>query len=184
MRDRGLLGRDRETAEITRLLDGVREGGGALVICGEAGIGKSALLTEARLVAADRAMAVVSAYGVRSETDLPFAGLHQIMRAWLTQLDGLPPVQRDAIRAAFGMSEATAPEPFMIAVAALAMVMPRRSNPAQRWSTTSQTRLWRLIRSVSRCSAPPHLWLGRTNGQLRSSAPPLSICVSRGAFGS
>ena len=44
------------------------------------------------------------------------------MRAWLTQLDGLPPLQRDAIRAAFGMSEATAPEPFMIALAALAML--------------------------------------------------------------
>ena len=122
MRGRGLLGRDRETAEITRLLDGVREGGGARVIRGEAGIGKSALLTDARLVAADRAMTVVTAYGVRSETDLPFAGLHQIMRAWLTQLDGLPPLQRDAIRAAFGMSEATAPEPFMIALAALAML--------------------------------------------------------------
>jgi len=122
MRDRGLLGRDREAAEITRLLDGVRAGGGALVIRGEAGIGKSALLSDARLLAADRAVTVVTAYGVRSETDLPFAGLHQIMRAWLTQLDGLPPLQRDAIRAAFGMSEATAPEPFMIAVAALALL--------------------------------------------------------------
>jgi DNA-binding CsgD family transcriptional regulator/tetratricopeptide (TPR) repeat protein len=122
MRDGGLLGRDRETAEVTRLVDGVREGGGALVICGEAGIGKSAVLTDARLVAADRAVTVVTAYGVRSETDLPFAGLHQIMRAWLTQLDGLPPLQRDAIRAAFGMSEATAPEPFMIALAALAIL--------------------------------------------------------------
>ena len=99
MRDRGLLGRDRE-----------------------AGIGKSALLNDARLVAADRVVTVVTAYGVRSETDLPFAGLHQIMRAWLTQLDGLPPLQRDAIRAAFGMSEATVPEPFMIALAALAML--------------------------------------------------------------
>lgn len=73
MRGRGLLGRDGETAEITRLVDGLRDGGGALVICGEAGIGKSALLTGARLVAADRAMTVVTAYGVRSETDLPFA---------------------------------------------------------------------------------------------------------------
>ncbi len=74
MRDWGLLGRDREAAEITRLLDGVRAGGGALVIRGEAGIGKSALLSNARLLAADRAMTVVTAYGVRSETDLPFAG--------------------------------------------------------------------------------------------------------------
>jgi len=123
MRDRRLLGRDRETAEIARLLDGARVGGGALVIRGDAGIGKSALLSDARLVAADRAMTVVTAYGVRSETDLAFAGLHQLLGVWLAQVDGLPPLQRDAIRAAFGMSEATAPEPFMIALAALAMLV-------------------------------------------------------------
>ena len=119
MPDRALLGRDREATEIARLLDGVPERGGALVVCGEAGIGKSALLTGARLGAADRGMTVITTSGVRSETDLPFAGLHQLIRPWLSQVDALPPLRRDAIRAAFGMSQSATPEPFMIAMAAL-----------------------------------------------------------------
>jgi hypothetical protein len=64
-------------------------------------------------------LTVVTTSGARSEADLPFAGLHQLMRRWLAQLDALPPVQRDAISAAFGMSNATAPEPFVIAMATL-----------------------------------------------------------------
>ncbi len=117
--DRALLGRDRELEEVARLLDGVNAHGRAVVVSGEAGIGKSALLSTASLIATDRGMTVVSTSGVQSEIDLPFAGLHQLMRPSLTLLDGLPQVQGDAIRAAFGMADSTNPEPLMIALATL-----------------------------------------------------------------
>jgi RNA polymerase sigma factor (sigma-70 family) len=117
-----LLGRDHETAEIARLLDEVHQHGSALVIRGEAGVGKSALLSAATSLAAERGMTVVATSGVRSEVDLPFAGLHQLLRPWLARLDSLPAPQRGAIEAAFGISEATAPAPFMIAVAALGVL--------------------------------------------------------------
>ena len=122
VRGRALLGRDRELGEIGRFLDGAHERGRALVVWGEAGIGKSAVLSTASLIAGDRGMSVVSTSGVRSEIDLPFAGLHQLMRPWLGQLERLPPLQRNAISAAFGISGSAAPEPFMIALAALELL--------------------------------------------------------------
>ncbi|MGO9902423.1 MAG: AAA family ATPase [Solirubrobacteraceae bacterium] len=95
VRGRALLARDRELGEIGRFLDGAHGHGRALVVWGEAGIGKSALLSTASLIASDRGMTVVGTSGVRSEIDLPFAGLHLLMRPWLGQLERLPPLQRN-----------------------------------------------------------------------------------------
>src|SRR5215472_5409467 len=86
-----LLGRDPECAAIDRLLDDARAGaGGALVVRGEPGIGKSALLDYARQRAAP--MAVLSASGVEAESDLAFAGLHELLRPVLSYLDELPDI--------------------------------------------------------------------------------------------
>jgi hypothetical protein len=74
-----LVGREPECAAVGRLLDDARAGaGGSLVVRGEPGIGKSALLEYARQRAAP--MAVLSATGVEAESDLAFAGLHELLR--------------------------------------------------------------------------------------------------------
>jgi DNA-binding CsgD family transcriptional regulator len=117
-----LVGRGREAEMVARLLAGVHERGGMLVVRGEPGIGKSALLGQASGVAADRGMLVLSTAGVQSETNLPFAGLHQLLRPILAQIDQLVPLQRDAVMAAFGMTDAAAPDPFLIAMAALELL--------------------------------------------------------------
>ena len=61
-------------------------------------------------------MRVLTTEGVQSEAHLPFAGLHQLLRPILAGVEALPPPQRDAIRSAFGMSIAAAPELFLIAL--------------------------------------------------------------------
>src|SRR5271154_4705929 len=95
-RQRQLAGRDAEGARLDRLLADARAGRSAvLVLRGEPGIGKTALLG----YAAERAAGfqVVRAAGVESEMELPFAVLHQLCRPILGDLGQLPPPQRDAL---------------------------------------------------------------------------------------
>ncbi len=91
-----------------------------LVLRGEAGIGKTALLG----YAAKRAEGgrVVRAAGVESETDLPFAGLLQLCGPLLDGLERLPPPQRDALRTAFGLSSGAQPGPFLVGLAVLSLL--------------------------------------------------------------
>src|SRR5688500_12445977 len=116
-----LLGRERECAAIDVLLDGGRASrSGALVIRGEPGIGKSALLRYA--VDAARDMHVLSASGVEAESELPFAGLHQLLWEVLELADALPAVQAAALRGAFGLSEERVHDRFLVSVAVLGML--------------------------------------------------------------
>ena len=117
--DPALPGRDRELELIEDLLDRVGSSGGALVVRGEAGVGKTALLNAAVRRASARGMPVLTTTGVQSEANLPFAGLHQLLRPGLSALDRLPGPQRAAIEAAFGMTDTAAPDFFLIALAAL-----------------------------------------------------------------
>jgi AAA ATPase domain len=97
-----LVGRHDERARIDRLLDeGAASWGGALVVRGEAGIGKTALLEYARSRA--QAATVVSTTGVESEVELPFAGLADVVRPLLGCLPELPESQADVMRAALGL---------------------------------------------------------------------------------
>ena len=114
-----LIGRDTETQVLDDLLDHVRDHGGSLVVSGEPGVGKSALLEHAGLLAQGRGMLVLTATGVQSEAQLPFAGLHQLLRPVLAQIDGLAAPQRDAMLTAFGLADAPAPDLFLTALAVL-----------------------------------------------------------------
>ena len=99
-----LLGRDAEHARLRELLDRARDGtSAALVIRGEPGIGKSALLEDA--VAAADGMTVLRARGVESESELSFAGLADLLAPVVDQLDALP---RAAARRARGRARARA----------------------------------------------------------------------------
>jgi DNA-binding CsgD family transcriptional regulator len=114
-----LLGRGAEQALLRSLLDEVATRGQALVLRGEPGIGKSRLLAEAARTARERGMTVLTATGVQSEAHLPFAGLHQLLRPVRERAADLPPIQRDALDAAFGLTHDVAPEHYRIAMASL-----------------------------------------------------------------
>jgi DNA-binding CsgD family transcriptional regulator len=116
-----LLGRDPECAAIDRLLDDARAGaGGALVVRGEPGIGKSALLDYARQRAAP--MAVLSASGVEAESDLAFAGLHELLRPVLSCLGELPDIQSQALAGALGLAPSTQADRLLISAAVLGVL--------------------------------------------------------------
>ena len=117
-----LVGRESEVAAVTDLIAGVRDRGARLVVRGEAGIGKSSLLAAASESARARGLLVLRTSGVQSEGNFPFAGLHQLLRPLLGRLDELPPPQRSALQAAFGMSENGEAEPFLIGLATLELL--------------------------------------------------------------
>ena len=85
-------------------------------------IGKSSLLAAVIGRARGRGIEVLTAVGVQSETRLPFSGLHQLLQPIIPLAEGLPPRQRDALLAAFGMSANSAPELFLIALATLELI--------------------------------------------------------------
>ena len=118
-----LFGREREFGVLNELIDRLIEGaGGALVVSGEAGIGKSALLTVVTRHARSHGVQVLSAAGVQSEVQMPFAGLHQLLQPVLPAAEKLPGRLRAALLAAFGLSDADAPELFLIGLAALELI--------------------------------------------------------------
>src|SRR3954467_3881844 len=116
------LGRDAECAALDQVLEAARGGHGAvLVLRGEPGVGKSALLDCAAAHATG--FAVARAAGVESEVELPLAGLQQLLGASLLDRAAAPaPPQRDALRVAFGLLEGPVPNPFLVALAALGVL--------------------------------------------------------------
>src|SRR6266540_555235 len=116
-----LVGRAREMARVAELLDGARQGrSGALVLRGDPGVGKSALLGWAREQAAG--FLVFSARGTQSEVELAYAGLADLFRPVLDRLDVLPPRQTAALASALAIADAPAGERFAVASATLAML--------------------------------------------------------------
>ncbi len=99
-----LVGREGELRRVTTLLDEARRGrSGTLVVVGDAGVGKSALLSEGRALATD--MRVLAATGVESESELPFASLHELFRPVLDRLPRIPASQAQALAAALALEE-------------------------------------------------------------------------------
>ncbi len=117
-----LIGREAESKLLDELTDGLSHAGGAFVVRGEAGIGKSALLERARERVRSRGVRVLSTIGVESEAELAFAGLHQLLHPILRLTDHLSEAQRRAIDAAFGVSGELEPDPFRVALAAFQLV--------------------------------------------------------------
>ncbi|GGZ51239.1 transcriptional regulator [Streptomyces inusitatus] len=131
--DEELRGRDRELEAIRRLLAAAGAGSGksvvtgpnVLVLTGDPGVGKTALVTRSGAEAGARGWRVLRARGSEREHDLAFAGVHQLLRPVLTAVDGLPPRQRDALRSAFGTAADDGrepPDPLMIRMGVLTML--------------------------------------------------------------
>jgi AAA ATPase domain len=116
-----LVDRQREREALDDLLEDLRSGPGwALVVRGEAGVGKSALLEYVAGAASD--VRVIRAAGVDSEMELAFASLHQLCAPLLDRLDRLPGPQRDALGIAFGLRGGGVPDRFLVGLAALTLL--------------------------------------------------------------
>ena len=116
-----LTGRRSERDVLDRLIEAVRAGESrALVVRGEPGVGKTALLEY--VVEQASGCRVVRAAGVQSEMELAFAGLHQLLAPMLDRLERLPVPQRDALRTAFGVSPGPAPDRFFVGLAVLSLL--------------------------------------------------------------
>src|SRR5271169_5894008 len=117
----GLADRRGERGVLDQLINAVRAGGSrVLVVRGEPGVGKSALLDY--LTGRAAGCRVVRAAGVESEMELAFAGLHQLLAPVLDRIDRLPAPQREALRTAFGLSAGPAPDRFLVGLAVLGLV--------------------------------------------------------------
>ncbi len=141
-----LPGRESEIAFLNELLRRVREGhSAAIVVYGEAGVGKTALLSEA--FGSAPGLRVLRAAGIESEMELPFASLHQLCIPMLSQLERLPPPQSQALAAAFGLREGPAPDRWLVGLAVLSLLAEAAEDEP-------------LICVVDDCQ-----WLDRASGQ-------------------
>src|SRR5262245_29269695 len=122
--DRGgprLYGRTAECARLDGLLHALQSGlSGALVVRGEAGSGKTALLDYA--AGGSNGCRVERATGVESEMELPFATVHQLCLPLLDDVEKLPDPQADALKTAFGLSAGRRPDPFLVGLAVLTLL--------------------------------------------------------------
>jgi len=116
-----LVGREHVLRRVTTLLDEARRGrSGTLVLAGDAGLGKTALLEEGRRLATD--MRVLEATGVESEAELPFASLHELLRPVLDRLSAIPAPQARALAAALALEEGV-PDALAVGAGALSLLV-------------------------------------------------------------
>ncbi|GIE76887.1 LuxR family transcriptional regulator [Actinoplanes philippinensis] len=114
-----LFGRTTEVRRIDALVADLPQRGAALVVRGDAGIGKSALLARAVSVAREGGMQVLGTTGTEAESHLDFAGLHQLLAPVLSLSGALAGPQRAAVLTAFGLADGPPPDLFLIALASL-----------------------------------------------------------------
>lgn len=116
-----LRGRHVECAQVEDLLNQARAGrSGVMVVRGDAGIGKTALLDYA--VGAAHDFQVARASGVQSEMELPFAALHQLCGRFMGMAEALPSPQATTLRVAFGVDEGDSPRRFLIGLGVLSLL--------------------------------------------------------------
>ena len=130
-----LLGRAEECARVDGVLGQARAGAsGVLLVAGEPGVGKSALLEYAVESASASGFQVVRAAGVEPEMELAFAGLQQLCAPLLDGVAQLPGPQRAAIETAFGVSAGVPPDPFLVGLGVLGLLWPLRWALSFRWA--------------------------------------------------
>jgi DNA-binding CsgD family transcriptional regulator len=116
-----LFGRRSECDRLSRLISDIQAGKSrVLVLHGEAGIGKTALLEF--LVERAAGFEIIRAAGVESEIELPYAGLHFLCRPYLDRVASLPSSQRDALETAFGLCTGAPPDRYMVGLAVLTLL--------------------------------------------------------------
>lgn len=116
-----LHGRETELKELGELVDGPEDRGGVL-IRGEAGIGKSALVAETAAAASVAGLRVLRTTGAEAERNLAYAGLHQLLYPVRAGVAELPAPQRDALRTALGLAEGAEPSAYLVGLATLTLL--------------------------------------------------------------
>jgi hypothetical protein len=120
-RGKKLVGRDKEVRVLEHMLEAARGGGSrALLLHGQPGVGKTALLDYVAQRASDCRVVVLG--GVEAEMEMPFAALHQLCAPMLDHLGLLPLPQRDALEVTFGISTGSVPERLLVGLAVLSLV--------------------------------------------------------------
>lgn len=117
-----LVGRDGECTRIHALLDGVDEAGAALLVRGEPGIGKTALLDHTAEQASARGFRVLRTVGVHAETHMPYSGLQELLRPLNGGHGRLPQVQQASLETAFGFADGLPAQPFLVGLATLTLL--------------------------------------------------------------
>ncbi|MEU6270028.1 ATP-binding protein [Saccharopolyspora shandongensis] len=116
-----LFGRESELKLLAEIIDGPGERGGVL-LHGEAGIGKSALVAEAVSAASIAGLRVLKTTGAEAEQNLAYAGLHQLLHPVRAGVDALPAPQRDALRTALGLAGGGEPSTYLVGLATLSLL--------------------------------------------------------------
>ncbi|MCO8273961.1 LuxR family transcriptional regulator [Actinoplanes sp. TRM 88003] len=116
------IGREQELSRLGELLGEVGPGGRAIVVEGEAGIGKSTFVDAVAALAGGRGFRELRCTGVHSETTSGFAGLHELLHPVLDRLDTLPAKQRQALEVALGQADGPTPSRLMTGLATLGLL--------------------------------------------------------------
>jgi DNA-binding CsgD family transcriptional regulator len=117
-----LIGRDEEVRIVRSFIDKATDEGGAFVLLGDAGLGKTALLDVAAEHAVGRDVLVLRGAGAEFEVNVSYAGLHQILHPVVDDIAGLPPVQGRALTIALGLDEGPPPDQLLVLNAVLALI--------------------------------------------------------------
>lgn len=119
-----MIGRDNELAALTAIAAGIKEQGRALVVEGEAGIGKTTLLAAVCQWARDNGFTVLSCAGVQCQTNVGYAAVHELIHPILNHAEALPAHQKSALFTALGLAEHESgmPDPLQIGVAILGLI--------------------------------------------------------------
>jgi DNA-binding CsgD family transcriptional regulator len=178
-----LLGRAEECATVDGVLGQARAGAsGVLLVAGEPGVGKSALLEYAAESASASGFQVVSASGAESEMELAFAGLQQLCAPLLDGLAQLPGPQRSAIETAFGVSAGVPPDPFFVGLGVLGLLAAAASaRPLLcvvddvQWLDQASARALGVAARRRQADAVAVLLAGRELGELVGGAGPAQV---------
>src|SRR5450755_295639 len=176
-----LIGREREREVLDRLLDGVRGGrGGVLVVHGEAGVGKTALLDYA--VEAARGFRTARTSGIEAEMELPFAAVQQLCSAFLELMERLPQPQHEALGVAFGLSTGPAPNPFLVGLAVLGLLAEAADEQPlvcvvddAQWLDTASARALAFVAHRLLAEKIALVFAGREPGDLLAGLPELHV---------
>jgi DNA-binding CsgD family transcriptional regulator len=178
---RPLVGRRLERARLDEFVAAVRSGHSrVLVLRGEAGIGKSALLEH--LASQAQGCRVLVGTGVQADTELAFAALHQVLGPLLGRVDRLPPPQRDAMKVAFGLLAAPLPDPFLVALAVLTLLSDAASEQPiicliddEQWLDKASVHALALVARRLDAEAVGIVFAGRRSDPLLHKLPELVI---------
>jgi len=177
----GLIGRHTEMRVLDQMCDAVQSGEGrVLVIRGEPGVGKTALLEYVARRSKD--FRVLRASGVQAEMELAFAGLHQLLSAILDRLEQVAKPQREALLTTFGMTASAAPDRFFLALAVLSLLsVVAEQQPLlcviddQQWLDSASTQALAFVARRLEAERVGLIFAARVPGDELSGLPELEV---------